>query len=428
MHSSELLERLHSELRILPAPGSSSTADSAFSAAVAAAAAGEDTSSADGDHADMLGVGILDAIREAGVPQLDRDVAFLLYISPHGIFHNEFLHHYNDDTVLSAVNLPVRGFGASSANNSANNAKAVSADTESSLLTSQAAEESPEAHTLASIRWLISAARSALKAMYEHNASNISRNQSTIREIRELTCKLQEKRGDIVGILADWKRVSMCMELCSNYKAQISLLLEKFKFQKKLSSGSSLGSSLTWNASGASSGDGAAVSTMSMIDASNKANSLLAQKDAEVQMAVSKMVQLQLQLESNLQRLPFEQMRTSGSAASLSRVGGEFERLSMKGGGAAAASASSTPKSAQRGVGSGSKLAALAGASPMNHQLSRRSSPYSTPTRGGGVDYFHDTIGGGPGSGARFARAPNPLHVVMQSLFTSSTTSAVKRK
>ena len=101
----------------------------------------------------------------------------------------------------------------------------------------------------------------------------------------------------------------MCTELCSNYKAQISLLLEKYKHHKKAAQLANQ-APIFWNSTGVSSssasatlpgssaspsasGSEAAPSTVAQLEASATIAAAGAAKDAEVQAALSKIVMLQ---------------------------------------------------------------------------------------------------------------------------------------
>jgi hypothetical protein len=377
MHTSDLLQRLHSELRLTPVPANGSTTSSGAASAV-----------------ETSGTGILDAMKEAGVPFLDRELTFLLQISPHAVYNSEFLHHFNDDSI--APTLPVKGLsgpghghGASHGTDSFHSTHSEAADL-SALLSCETVEESDEAHALASIRWLVQAARSALKSMYEHNSASVVKNHSTVRELQELRHKLLARRDEIASILADWKKIATCMELCTNYKAQISLLLEKYRYHKKVAQQASV-SPLFWNSSNgvtaSASGNDPAPSTVALLEATANMTAAGAAKDAEVQSALSKIVLLQLRLEGELMQPAAAPRPEAGSVVDLGERGG------------------ATPIS---GVRTTSKLAALAALSPL-----RSSTPQST---------MQDSP-----IGLLRARAPNPLHVVMQSVFTS-TAGASHRK
>jgi hypothetical protein len=371
MHTSDLLQRLHSELRLTPVPSNGSTASAGSTSA-----------------AETSGTGILDALKEAGVPFLDRELTFLLQISPHAVYNSEFLHHFNDDSI--APSLPVKGLsGPGHGTDSFHSTHSEAADF-SALLTCETVEESDEAHALASIRWLVQAARSALKSMYEHNSASVVKNHSTVREMQELRHKLLARRDEIASILADWKKIATCMELCTNYKAQISLLLEKYRYHKKVAQQASV-SPLFWNSSNgvtaSAPGNDPAPSTVALLEATANMTAAGAAKDAEVQAALSKIVLLQLRLEGELMQSTAAPRPEAGSVVDLGERGG------------------ATPVSGAR---SASKLAALAALSPL-----RSSTPQST---------MQDSP-----MGLLRARAPNPLHVVMQSVFTS-TAGASHRK
>ena len=420
MHTSDLLQRLHTELHFAH-PNASTAAAAAGNNTSASSSSSSSSSSTAGFDLGMGssggGVGILESMKELGVAMLDREVTFLLHIAPHCTYHNEFMHFFNDDTSVApaaALLPPVKGLPgganayASSAMNYAAAAAAATAAADAdltSLLTSESVEESQEAHSLASIRWIVAAARSALKAMYEHNSSSISKNQSTVRELQELRGKLLARQNDIADILADWKKLSVCVELCSNFKAQISLLLEKYKYHKKLALQSDK-AGLTWNSSGVSAGgavqtEGAATSTVALLEASDSITAAGAAKDAEVQSAVSKIVLLQLKLEAELQQFAFHYDTSSGMGGIVPMRGSEY----------------TAPHSASR---SGSKLAALANASPAGSRYNGRAGAEEAKS---GVrvssELFSENMSGSVGSGRR--RAPNPLHVVMQSVFASSS-------
>jgi hypothetical protein len=298
------------------------------------------------------------------------------------------------------VSLPVKGLSGLPQAHGSGSFNSADHDL-SALVTSESVEESQEAHTLASIRWLVQAARSALKSMYEHNNTSVVRNQSTVRELQELRSKLLSRRDEIAGILADWKKISVCMELCGNYKAQISLLLEKYKHHKKITQQSSA-STVFWNSSGVSSSSAgsssasaeAAPSTVALLEASANMATAKAAKDAEVQAALSKIVLLQLKLEGELQHSSVVQSHRTD----ISRV-----------------------SSTAAGARSASKLALLAANSPARAGADplRRSPQH--PSR---AAWSADDLA----AGMIRSRAPNPLHVVMQSVFASSSSPSSARK
>ena len=394
MHTSDLLQRLHSELRLTPVPTTASSHSSAASNA---------------QHR----TGILDAMRESGVPALDRELTFLLHISPHSVYHTEFMAHFNDDSAATQV-LPKGLPGLPNSSNSSNSNLAAEADLLAPLLTTAAEsiEESPEAHELASIRWLVQASRSALKAMYEHNNSSLSKNQSVVRELQELRGKLLSRSEEIANILADWKKISICMEVCSNYKAQIGLLLEKYKHHKKLSLQNN-NAAVYWNASGVSSTDNdGAASTASLLDASATLVSAAAQKDAEVQETLSKVVLLQLKLEGELQRIHYPSGNQSSTAGKGKSSAGGTKHYEQEG------PSNNLARSA-------SKLAMLAANSPLAARIARgdnNSSFSKSPAWNAPGHHTPQQRGDEYISGA-MRRAPNPLHVVMQSVFASSNPS-----
>lgn len=397
MHTSDLLQRLHSELRLAPitGPTTSSTAAAAVST-------------------DAAGTGILDAMREAGIPHLDRELTFLLHVAPHSIYHNEFMHHFNDDSSVPAVNIPLpKGLSAvpgshvgshAGAGTSSFNSTTSSDHDLSALISSESVEESQEAHALASIRWLVQAARSALKSMYEHNNSSVAKNQSTVRELHELRAKLLARQVEIANILADWKKISVCMELCSNFKAQISLLLEKYKYIKKVSTQAAQ-SMVYWNSSGVSSSGGgpsstneSAPSTVALLEASANMAAAMAAKDAEVQHALAKIVLLQLKLEGELQQVHH-----------------------------GVAKATTEPEFPPAGTRSASKLALLAASSPLSRTPSQSRTPGSRPSPQSNANSSSRGRADDFSAGVLRTRAPNPLHVVMQSVFASSQAASLRK-
>lgn len=413
MHSSDLLQRLHSELRLTPLSGH--------------------TPSTQLQDRELTGTGILDALNESGVSFLDREVTFLLYITPHAVYNNEFMPHFNDETTVPVVVPSVKGFnsshngaGASSIHSTASSIYSTTSSAElelSSLLTSESVEESAEAHSLASIRWLIQAARSALKSLYEHNhSSNIIKSYSTIHELQELSSKLLSRKDEIMSILADWKKIAICIELCTNYKAQISLLMEKHKFQKKLLQQSEH-SPMFWNSHGVNSTDTAsniydsAPSTVSLLAANEQIAAAMTNKEKEIQSALSQIILLQLQLESELQKS--YTYDTNSNTATVNTTSGSN---------ASSRQTVTSPADAR----SHSKLASLAAAlSPhrvQSHNNSNSSNHQHTGTtthlKTGWLDSIDTTTTTGTGSPLLLrSRAPNPLHVVMKSVFNHSSSS-----
>jgi hypothetical protein len=238
-----------------------------------------------------------------------------------------------------------------------------------------------------------------------------------VRELQELRNKLLARTDEIAGILADWKKISICMEVCSNFKAQISLLLEKYKYHKKIAQQASQ-SAVYWNASGVgASGDNnsnseAAPSTVALLEASANLASAVAQKDAEVQETLAKIVMLQLKLEGELQRVNY-----SADSHGLFTAKSQSNAMNFEQDGGAGP------------VRSASKLAALAANSPLHAR---------SPRKGDGNSFFgnksptasapsHSSRGFDDYVSGAMRRAPNPLHVVMQSVFASSAATTPQK-
>mmetsp|Transcript_6088 Transcript_6088/g.10136 ORF Transcript_6088/g.10136 Transcript_6088/m.10136 type:complete len:403 (+) Transcript_6088:493-1701(+) len=322
---------------------------------------------------------------------------------------------------------------------------------------------------------------------------------SAVRELRELRQKLLARQGDIAECLADWKKILLSLELCSNYRAQLMLLLEQYKTRhdammnkqviappygtassttttaaataNAIASSSSssdavavLGGESNSSGSNSSSSRGAHVpsepavgaDTSLILDAATIATAL---QEKEVESAVSKIITMQFKLEAQLQyqstttgtgamaasgattgtqrhpsQLHFSLHSSSTSVASPDRGNGmSTPRLfstpsnaptttttaAAAGTPTTGAAAEATPSSIT-GTGSRSKLAALTAAH--GHANTNYNNNNSTPVKEGLLNATGTNIGN---SGNQvFPRAPNPLYVVMQSVFASSSSSS----
>ncbi len=95
---------------------------------------------------------------------------------------------------------------------------------------------------LAVLHWLISAARAALKAVYEQQ--ELGRNIGTLRELQELRDNLLSRQGTVQACLADYKRLCLCSELGSILRAELRMMLEQQCGGKQTSRGDMPASSL----------------------------------------------------------------------------------------------------------------------------------------------------------------------------------------
>jgi hypothetical protein len=227
---------------------------------------------------------------------------------------------------------------------------------------------------LASIQWLVSAARSALKATYEQ--MELPTSSSSVRQLNELREHLQAKREVIAASLMGINRLELYKDLCSNFRAQQLLLLEQYRNRRRKQDAS--------NSSQITSGlQQMLLSTgiISIAELSVSSGGTLS--DDEFNMALSRMVASQLRIEGqiearlsvcvSLQHDTVKSRRIStqrylSSGAERSRLSALFERR-----------ARNSPKTVQR------------------------ISPRDVDTRSQ--------------SGALHVGGPNPLWVVMQNVF-----------
>ena len=93
----------------------------------------------------------------------------------------------------------------------------------------QAVEISDGLNELSSLQWLISAARSALHAVYETTSQRYGGNIAAIRELNELSDALSSRRQVIQATLRDWQRLSIHKDLSANYQQQLLLLKEAYR-------------------------------------------------------------------------------------------------------------------------------------------------------------------------------------------------------
>lgn len=96
-------------------------------------------------------------------------------------------------------------------------------------------EDTQGGHDLANLQWLITAARAALKAVYEE--PDISRGVSKVHDLYHLRDKLETKRFEIMSSLVDMKKLELCKEICANFHSQLKLLEEEMAAREKERSG-----------------------------------------------------------------------------------------------------------------------------------------------------------------------------------------------
>ena len=168
----------------------------------------------------------------------------------------------------------------------------------------EAADESQGASELACLSWLVAASRSALKAVYEQE--DLSRSKCSIAELRELRTQLLDRRQAVAETLQDWRRISLAAELCSNFRAQIQLLVDRHrrKLRQRISAGrdgTSFGDS---TGSGSSSGR-VGGATGGMLSGSGTLTSdpvavAMGGSDEDYDAALSKIILQQLDIEAKL--------------------------------------------------------------------------------------------------------------------------------
>lgn len=170
---------------------------------------------------------------------LDREITYIVEIDPSSKSKDPWL-DLLQDTVEHAVNHTAFSRDNSSGNNG-NNPSMTSLDVNSDpffLNTSSSnqlmdIDETQAASELSSIQWLINAAKSVLKRVYE-DTMIFSKADATIRELADLRHRILNKRQIVQNSLQDWKKLLQSRELLSNYKAQISLLHDLYKNRKKV--------------------------------------------------------------------------------------------------------------------------------------------------------------------------------------------------
>jgi hypothetical protein len=98
-------------------------------------------------------------------------------------------------------------------------------------------------NSLANIKWLITASRSVLTSIYSIDKSNIyssiTNNQNTIHELQDLNAKLIKHKKDIYLIFQDMYKIQLCYNICMNYNSQLRLLINHYKKESDNSRSSS---------------------------------------------------------------------------------------------------------------------------------------------------------------------------------------------
>ena len=102
-------------------------------------------------------------------------------------------------------------------------------------------------NALANIKWLITASRTVLTSLYSIDKSNIyssiTNNHNTIHELQDLNTKLIKHKKDIFLIFQDIYKIQLCYNICMNYNSQLRLLINHYKKESDSSSRSSSDSS-----------------------------------------------------------------------------------------------------------------------------------------------------------------------------------------
>ncbi len=217
---------------------------------------------------------------------------------------------------------------------------------------------------LSSLQWLISAARSALSAVYDQRS--LSRSVSTVRELQQLKQNLASKQQLITNCILDFNRIELCRDLCLNFRSQLQLRTDQWRQRRVGQEPAALLGAMP-----------------------SPADCPLS--DEECNAAIAKIVMMQLRMESDLGRRP---LSTAGSASAgpLSPSSKSMSRTA-----APTSPSSSGPIDNKKP----SKLAALAA------------------TRTKRVDVGANHSGRGDSSKLQ-AGGPNPLWVLMQSVFSST--------
>lgn len=191
---------------------------------------------------------------------LDRDVVYIFDLDEHERDKDPLLDLLDDDDFVATgsdqvrnyFDLPVtsgsgnNGVGSGSgaaaggagagAGNGAGSTTAVVTTTSAAgplgnnglLLTTE--EESAAANELQVINWLLTAARTSLKNVFEHVTKVHS--VHTVRELHELRDKLRSKLPVIRAVLGDWQALLSAQELVRSQHAQITVLQDLYKSRK----------------------------------------------------------------------------------------------------------------------------------------------------------------------------------------------------
>lgn len=176
------------------------------------------------------------------IASLDRDMAYLFYLKANDNNLIESFEKYFMDETIQNIHFCDTIMEDNKRNdlNIIDNAPLVKPESEVNLNASQ---------RLASMNWLISASRLALSSLYNSNSSseqsnigilhstnscnNIGRGgRGAIKELVELREKLSMHSKEIKQVVNDMKAIQLCKKLCSNYKAQMSILLEQLQQQQ----------------------------------------------------------------------------------------------------------------------------------------------------------------------------------------------------
>lgn len=171
--------------------------------------------------------------RRAYLPTvLDRDLVYIFDLDENEKDKDPLLDLLDDEDLVSAGANPVRNyFDVTPVGNGNNNLGGGNDSTQnaSGLFTSSE-EESMATNELQVINWLVAAARTSLKNVFEHVTKVHS--VHTVRELHELRDKLRAKLPMIRAILGDWQSLQAAQELLRSHQSQISLLHELYKSRK----------------------------------------------------------------------------------------------------------------------------------------------------------------------------------------------------
>lgn len=98
-------------------------------------------------------------------------------------------------------------------------------------------------NALANIKWLITASRTVLTSLYSIDKSNIyssiTNSHNTIHELQDLNTKLIKHKKDIFLIFQDICKIQLCYNICMNYNSQLRLLINHYKKESDSSRSSS---------------------------------------------------------------------------------------------------------------------------------------------------------------------------------------------